>query len=110
MKNTTNMKPVSDRVMLEPFLGAYADMVGGIHIPDSAKQSLQTAKPQYRWLPIIGVGKGCLEVNVGDEALVHEAQVEQVVIKGEESICYIREAQIIMTRDAQPTASSSSVD
>jgi co-chaperonin GroES (HSP10) len=97
MTNNSPIVPVSDRVLLEWFLEDFNEKVGGIIIPENARESVK--KPKYRWVKIIGVGKGCLEVKVGQEALLHEAQVEQVVIPKDTGICYIRENQIIAVRD-----------
>lgn len=94
--------PVSDRVLLEFFLEEYGEMQDGIVIPESSRKALKESKPKYRWVKILAAGGGCLQVKPGQEALVHEAEVQQIVVPGVSSICFIREAQIHMVRDAQP--------
>lgn len=103
-----NIVPIADRVLLEFFLEEFTGMIGGVHIPDTARETV--GKPKYRWVKIIAVGGGCLQVKAGQEALLHEAQVEQVVVPKVTSICYIRENQIIAVRDAQPAVTNPPVD
>ncbi len=99
MKTKTILIPVSDRVLLEAFIPEVGDIrKGGIVIPQSAASSMA---PKYRWLTVAGIGKGCLEVQMGDSVLVHESSVELVVVEDEGSVSYVRESQIIAIKRAE---------
>ena len=109
--NPNPIKPLSNRVILKFFLGEYKDtMEDGIIIPASSQETLRKTKPKYRWVEIVAVGPGCLEAKVGQEALVFEANVEFIAVKGEKPFNYIQEGQIMAVRDAQPKKETSGVD
>jgi co-chaperonin GroES (HSP10) len=109
--NTNPIKPCSNRVILEFFLGAFSETIeDGIIIPRDAQESMQKSRPKYRWVKIEAVGHGCVEAEVGQEALVYEANVEFIAVKGEKPFNYIQEGQIMALRDAQPKETSPSVD
>lgn len=102
-----NLKPTGSRVILKFFLGAFVDIVeDGIIIPAAAQENIRKNKPKYRWVEIIAVGGGCVEVKVGQEALVHEPNVEFIAVAGEKPFNYIQEGQIMAVRDAKPPQTS----
>lgn len=99
----SGIAPTQNRVILKFFLGAFADVVEhGIIIPVASQEAMKKEKPRYRWVEILSVGPGCLEAKVGKEALVHEANVEFIAVKGEKPFNYIQEGQIMALRDVQP--------
>lgn len=100
--NTNPIKPTSNRVILEFFLGEFVEvMEHGIIIPVESQAAMRKSKPKYRWVKIQSVGGGCAEVKVGQEALVFEANVEFIAVKGEKPFNYIQEGQIMALRDPQ---------
>jgi co-chaperonin GroES (HSP10) len=108
--NTNPIKPCSNRVILKFFLGAFSETIeDGIIIPREAQESMQKSKPKYRWVEIEAVGAGCTEAEVGMEALVWEANVEFIAVKGEKPFNYVQEGQIMCLRDAQPAKTNSGV-
>lgn len=102
MKNTNPLTPIHDRVLLEVFLGEDADSIeGGVIIPASAKKQLKEASRKFRWCKVTAVGASCLQVKVGQQALVFEVEVTLLVVQGDCVLNFVREGQIIAVRDAQ---------
>ena len=98
--NPNPIKPTSNRVILEFFLGEFKDVVeDGIIIPVQSQESMRRNKPKYRWVRIEAAGPGCVEAERGMEALVFEANVEFIAVKGEKPFNYIQEGQILALRD-----------
>ena len=92
---TINIKPLADRVLAKRLDEAEEQKVGGIIIPDTAKEKPQEAE-------IVAVGPGRvedgervgLEVNVGDKVLIGKYSGTEVKIEGEEYLI-MREDDIL---------------
>ena len=92
---TINIKPLSDRVLAKRLDEAEEQKVGGIIIPDTAKEKPQEAE-------IVAVGPGRvedgervgLEVSVGDKVLIGKYSGTEVKIEGEEYLI-MREDDIL---------------
>ena len=92
---TINIKPLADRVLARRLDEAEEQKVGGIIIPDTAKEKPQEAE-------IVAVGPGRvedgervgLEVSVGDKVLVGKYSGTEVEIEGEEYLI-MREDDIL---------------
>ena len=82
---TINIKPLADRVLVKRLDEAEEQKVGGIIIPDTAKEKPQEAE-------IVAVGPGRyedgkrvpLEVSVGEKVLIGKYSGTEVKIEGEE--------------------------
>ncbi len=82
---TINIKPLADRVLVKRLDEAEEQKVGGIIIPDTAKEKPQEAE-------IVAVGPGRLEdgkhipleVKEGDKVLIGKYSGTEVKIEGEE--------------------------
>ena len=92
---TINIKPLADRVLAKRLDEAEEQKVGGIIIPDTAKEKPQEAE-------IVAVGPGRvedgervgLEVSVGDKVLIGKYSGTEVKIEGEEYLI-MREDDIL---------------
>ncbi len=92
---TINIKPLADRVLVKRLDEAEEQKVGGIIIPDTAKEKPQEAE-------IVAVGPGrvedgdrvSLEVSVGDKVLIGKYSGTEVKIEGEEYLI-MREDDIL---------------
>ncbi len=92
---TINIKPLADRVLVKRLDEAEEQKVGGIIIPDTAKEKPQEAE-------IVAVGPGRvedgervgLEVSVGDKVLIGKYSGTEVKIEGEEYLI-MREDDIL---------------
>jgi len=96
MKNTeeffttkTNIKPLSDRVLVEP-ANAETKTAGGLIIPDSAKE-----KPMKGKVLAIGSGKinEPMTVKVGDTVLYEKGAGTEIQIDGKD-LLIMRESDI----------------
>ena len=82
---TINIKPLADRVLVKRLDEAEEQKVGGIIIPDTAKE-----KPQEAEIVAVGLGRiedgerVGLEVSVGDKVLIGKYSGTEVKIEGEE--------------------------
>ena len=82
---TINIRPLADRVLVKRLDEVEEQKVGGIIIPDTAKEKPQEAE-------IVAVGPGRiedgehvgLEVSVGDKVLIGKYSGTEVKIEGEE--------------------------
>lgn len=90
-----NVKPLADRVIVEP-LEAAEKTAGGLYIPDNAKE-----KPQKGRIVAAGPGKlsdtGSLmkmEVKAGDTVLYGKYSGTEVVIEGKEFLI-MRESDVL---------------
>ena len=95
MAKDINLRPLDDRVVVEP---KEADEVtaGGIVLPDTAKE-----KPQRGTVVAVGPGKlldsgqrGALSVSVGDEVIYGKYSGSEVEIDGRE-VKILRESDIL---------------
>ena len=84
-----NIKPLSDRVVVEP-AAAETKTAGGIYIPDTAKE-----KPQSGTVVAVGNGKidEPLTVKVGDTVLYGKYSGTELTYEGKEYLI-MREADI----------------
>lgn len=75
---TLNIKPLADRVLVEP-LEAETKTASGIIIPDSAKE-----KPQQGVVMAVGVGKKDepMTVKVGDKVLYGKYSGNEISVDG----------------------------
>ena len=75
-----NVKPLSDRVVIEP-KPAEEKTAGGLYIPDTAKEKPQAGK-------VIAVGPGTadvkMEVKVGDQVLYGKYAGTEISIDGKD--------------------------
>ena len=94
---TITIRPLADRVLVKRLDEAEEQKVGGIIIPDTAKEKPQEAE-------IVAVGPGRyedgkrvpLEVSVGDKVLIGKYSGTEVKIEGEEYLI-MREDDILAT-------------
>ena len=92
---TITIRPLADRVLVKRLDEAEEQKVGGIIIPDTAKEKPQEAE-------IVAVGPGRiedgervgLEVSVGDKVLIGKYSGTEVKIEGEEFLI-MREDDIL---------------
>ncbi len=88
-KSNVNVKPLADRVLVEP-AAAETKTAGGLIIPDTAKEKPQKGK-------IIAVGNGKPEepmtVKVGDSVLYGKYAGTEIQIEGKEYLI-MRESDI----------------
>ena len=90
-----NIKPLADRVLVKRLEEEAEQKVGGIIIPDTAKE-----KPQEAEVVAVGPGKvedgqrTELEVKVGDKVLIGKYSGTEVKIEGEEYLI-MREDDIL---------------
>lgn len=80
--NNANLTPIGDRVLVKLSV-AEEEQVGGIYIPDSAKEKPQTAE-----VVALGTGKKDgesieFQVKVGDQVLISKYGGTEVKIAGE---------------------------
>lgn len=89
MSNNLNIKPLADRVLIQP-APAEERTASGIIIPDTAKE-----KPQKGSVVAIGTGKKDepLTVKVGDTVLYGKYSGTEITIDGKEYLM-MREADI----------------
>jgi len=85
-----NVKPLADRVLVEP-AAAEQKTAGGIIIPDSAKE-----KPQKGTVVAIGNGKKDepLTVKVGDQVLYGKYSGTEITVEGKDYLI-MRESDIL---------------
>jgi chaperonin GroES len=90
-----NIKPLADRVLVKRLEDDEEQKIGGIIIPDTAKE-----KPQEAEIVAVGPGKiedgkrVELEVKVGDKVLIGKYSGTEVKIEGEEHLI-MREDDIL---------------
>ena len=93
------MRPLRDRILVKP-LEQQEQRIGGIIIPDTAKEKPQTAK-------VVAVGKGRvndkgdvfpLDVQVGDYVLVGKYSGTEIKLDGEEYLI-VREDEVLGVAD-----------
>ena len=90
-----NIQPLADRVLVRRFDEEEEQKVGGIIIPDTAKE-----KPQEAEVVAVGPGslddgkRGPLEVKEGDKVLIGKYSGTEVKIEGEEYLI-IREDELL---------------
>ena len=90
-----NIKPLADRVLVKRLDDEEEQKVGGIIIPDTAKEKPQEAK-------VVAVGSGSLEdgkriapeVKEGDKVLIGKYSGTEVKIEGEDYLI-IREDELL---------------
>ena len=84
-----NIKPLSDRVLIEP-VAAETKTASGIFIPDTAKE-----KPQKGIIIAVGNGKKDepITVKVGDEVLYGKYSGTEITIEGKDYLI-MRESDI----------------
>ena len=94
-KATTNIKPLSDRVVVRP-LEEDEQMRGGLYIPDTAKE-----KPQQGEIMAVGAGKVsdqgeriAPDVKAGDKVLYGKYSGTEVTVDGEEYLIF-RESDVL---------------
>jgi len=94
-----NVRPLRDRILVKR-LEAAEERIGGIIIPDTAKEKPQTAK-------VIAVGRGRindkgdvfpLDVQVGDYVLVGKYSGTEIKLDGEEYLI-VREDEVLGVAD-----------
>ncbi len=85
-----NVKPLADRVLVEP-AAAEQKTAGGIIIPDTAKE-----KPQKGTVVAIGTGKKDepLTVKVGDQVLYGKYSGTELTVEGKDYLI-MRESDIL---------------
>ena len=94
-KSKINIKPLADRVLVRRLEEEEEQKIGGIIIPDTAKE-----KPQEAEIMAVGPGKVeegkrvALEVKVGDKVLIGKYSGTEVKIEGEEYLI-MREDDIL---------------
>ncbi len=95
MKKEINLRPLDDRVVVEP-VEAEETTAGGIVLPDTAKE-----KPQRGTVLAVGPGKlldsgdrGELSVRVGDEVIYGKYAGSDIEIDGRE-VKILRETDIL---------------
>ncbi|MDO5554951.1 MAG: co-chaperone GroES [Planctomycetia bacterium] len=94
-KNSMNLRPLDDRVVVEP-LAAEEMTAGGIVLPDSAKE-----KPQRGVVVAVGDGKlldngqrATLSVAVGDEVIYGKYSGSDVEVDGKD-LKILRESDVL---------------
>jgi chaperonin GroES len=93
------IKPLADRVLVKRLEGEEEQKVGGIIIPDTAKE-----KPQEAQVIAVGPGKVeegkrvALEVKVGDKVLIGKYSGTEVKLDGEDYLI-MREDDILAVVD-----------
>ena len=95
MAKGPNLRPLDDRVVVEP-LAAEETTAGGIVLPDAARE-----KPQRGKVVAVGQGKlldsgarGELSVSIGDEVIYGKYGGSEVEIEGDE-FKILRESDIL---------------
>ncbi len=94
-KSGVNIKPLADRVLVKRLEAESEQKIGGIIIPDTAKE-----KPQEAEIVAVGPGKMeegkrvPLEVKVGDKVLIGKYSGTEVKLDGEEYLI-MREDDIL---------------
>jgi chaperonin GroES len=85
-----NVKPLADRVLVEP-AAAEQKTAGGIIIPDTAKE-----KPQKGTVVAVGTGKKDepLTVKVGDQVLYGKYSGTEISVEGKDYLI-MRESDIL---------------
>ena len=96
------VRPLRDRILVKP-LEQQEQRIGGIIIPDTAKEKPQTAK-------VVAVGKGRvndkgdvfpLDVQVGDYVLVGKYSGNDIKLDGEEYLI-VREDEVLGVAEGVP--------
>lgn len=94
-KATTNIEPLSDRVVVRP-LEDEEQMQGGLYIPDTAKE-----KPQQGEIAAVGPGKVsdqgeriAPDVKAGDRVLYGKYSGTEVTVDGE-AYLILRESDVL---------------
>ncbi|MDR1924588.1 MAG: co-chaperone GroES [Planctomycetaceae bacterium] len=95
MSKKINLKPLDDRIVVEP-LAAEEKTAGGLYLPDTAKE-----KPQRGTVIAIGPGKlldsgsrAVLSVAIGDEVIYGKYSGSDIEIDGTE-IKILRESDVL---------------
>ena len=95
MSKKLNLKPLDDRIVVEP-LEAEEMTAGGIVLPDSAKE-----KPQRGTVLAIGIGRlldngkrGEMNVAVGDEVIYGKYSGSDIEVDGKE-VKILRESDVL---------------
>ncbi|MDR2762653.1 MAG: co-chaperone GroES [Planctomycetaceae bacterium] len=95
MSKKINLKPLDDRIVVEP-LAAEEKTAGGLYLPDTAKE-----KPQRGTVISIGPGKlldngtrATLSVAVGDEVIYGKYSGSDIEIDGVE-VKILRESDVL---------------
>ena len=94
-KSVVKIKPLADRVLVKRLEDQAEQKIGGIIIPDTAKE-----KPQEAEIVAVGPGKMeegkrvALEVKVGDKVLIGKYSGTEVKLEGEEYLI-MREDDIL---------------
>ena len=87
---TLNIKPLSDRVLIEP-VAAETKTASGIFIPDTAKEKPQKGK-------VVAVGKGTkdepMTVKIGDMVLYGKYSGTELKLEGKDYLI-MRESDIL---------------
>ena len=94
-ENGVSIKPMADRVVVEP-LEETEEMRGGLYIPDTAKE-----KPQQGQVVAVGPGRMNddgeripMEVSVGDRVLYGKYSGTEVTVDGNEYLI-IKESDVL---------------
>jgi chaperonin GroES len=94
-RSVVKIKPLADRVLVKRLEDQQEQKIGGIIIPDTAKE-----KPQEAEIVAVGPGKMeegkriALEVKVGDKVLIGKYSGTEVKLDGEEHLI-MREDDIL---------------
>ena len=102
-----NIRPLYDRIVVKRLDEQEQTTVGGLIIPDSAKE-----KPQEGEVVAVGKGKRLedgklvpLDVQVGDRILFGKYSGSDIKLDGEEYLI-MREDEVLGILDAQPKAAN----
>src|SRR5206468_10506686 len=100
-----NIRPLYDRIVVKRIENDAEKTLGGLFIPDSAKE-----KPQEGEVLAVGKGKRLedgkiipLDVQVGDRILFGKYSGSDITLSGEE-VLIMREDEVLGILDAQPKA------
>ncbi|MDR2643576.1 MAG: co-chaperone GroES [Planctomycetaceae bacterium] len=95
MSKKINLKPLDDRIVVEP-LAAEEKTAGGLYLPDTAKE-----KPQRGTVIAVGPGKlldngnrAALSVAVGDEVIYGKYSGSDIEVDGVE-IKILKESEVL---------------
>src|SRR5277367_5297633 len=98
-----NIRPLYDRIVVKRLEDEKENKIGGLFIPDSAKE-----KPQEGEVVAVGKGKRLedgkiisLDVAVGDRILFGKYSGSDIKLDGEE-VLIMREDEVLGILDAQP--------
>src|ERR1700681_1735037 len=100
-----NIRPLYDRIVVKRLEDQTENKIGGLFIPDSAKE-----KPQEGEVVAVGKGKRLedgkvvpLDVQVGDRILFGKYSGSDIKLDGDEYLI-MREDEVLGILDAQPKA------